>query len=756
MGRSLELIRRRITLEGVVQGVGMRPHITALAARHQVSGFVGNNSHEVFVEVQGDEVGVDKLCAALRTDLPPLARVLRMSVEEVAVCPEERGFAIVESHAAPGQRTLIPPDVATCPDCLREMSTPGNRRYRYPFTTCTNCGPRLSIIADLPYDRPNTSMRDFPMCPECAAEYADPHDRRYHAQPISCPNCGPTLWLEPGGAPAPFSSADFEATIAQVHALWDAGKVVAVRGIGGFHLTCDARNTEAVRTLRERKQRPDKPLAVMVPDVDSAEGLCDLSAEERALLTSPARPIVTATFRQHPSAQQLSPLIAPGLSRLGVMLPYSPLHQLLVDRPIVATSGNPSGEPLCFSNEAAREQLAHLTDAFLFHDRDILVPVEDSVFVSTTLVRRSRGLAPTPLPIEDGPCVLAAGGELKNTFTLAVGGFAHLSAHVGDMGSWAAQRNFSRAVAQMSGIQDAEPQTVVCDLHPGYQTTSWAERYSDEQDIPLLQVQHHHAHALSLLGEHGLIGRPAVVATLDGTGYGTDGSIWGGEVLAISPDGSFQRAFHLPHFPLVGGDQAVRFPWRIALGVQHAWGLDIPVVAAPGEERALVESQLEAGIGTVACSSLGRLFDAASALLGLTLATSYEGHAAVLLEEAALSSGADSAYWLQRSAKEFGDGPAKERLRALMQLVGVRAPHAARLFHAEVARIFAEQLCAARTPDAAVGLSGGCAVNRLLSADLEEALRERDVPLLLHQQVPATDGGLSFGQAIAGRLALKN
>ncbi|WIM68288.1 carbamoyltransferase HypF [Corynebacterium breve] len=717
-----EFGRRRIILRGIVQGVGMRPFIASVASAFNVTGFCGNSDTEVFVEAQGERV--DEFAQALVDKLPPLAHVMSREVTTLAPVPGEEAFNIRPSQHTPGEKTLIPPDVAMCADCAAEIHDSTNRRYRYPFTTCTNCGPRLSIITSLPYDRPNTTLSVFPLCPQCQREYSDPTDRRFHAQPISCPDCGPRCWIEQGGM---LIDDPFDQLVMRVRKAWDAGEIVAVRGIGGFHLTCDATDPHAVARLREKKSRPTKPLAVMVPDLTTAHELGVV--DDETLLAGPARPIVTVPVGQRQLAG-----IAPGLNSIGLMLPYSPLHQLLVDRPIVATSGNPSGEPVCFTNEQARVQLAHLCDMFLMHDREIHVPVEDSVFLGKMPIRRSRGFAPVPVPIRSGPTVLAVGGELKNTFTLAVGGYAHVSAHVGDMGSWTAQGNFERAVDQMLSMRNAHPELVVADLHPGYATTNWAQRFVDKHGLELALVQHHHAHALSLLASHGRIGERAAVATLDGTGYGTDGTIWGGEVLTILPDGSFERSWHLPTFGIVGGDRAVKHPWRLALALCHRAGQDMDISGIDQDELTLVRSQLTSGVGVVETSSTGRLFDAVAYLLGAVTEVTYEGEAAMKLE-----------------ALATGDAPLEPASTWEEMIARVVAPgerrYQARQFHRDLAWLISRELVKADTP--AVGLSGGSAYNTILARDIAEFVGH---PLLQHTTIPAGDGGLSLGQAVAGRL----
>ncbi len=783
------VIRREYLLRGVVQGVGFRPHVAVVAARHPITGFVGNDDLQVFIETQGAAPALDAFLDDLLATLPPLARVISTARRDLAPVPCETGFTIVASRHLPGARTLIPPDVATCPDCLADMADPGNRRHGYAFTTCTNCGPRLTIIEDLPYDRPATTLRVFPMCAACRAEYTDPADRRYHAQPISCYACGPRLWLEtppkpasphrapsvapdaPPDHPHPHTTrdpaaarTDHDATLADARARLRAGEILAVKGLGGFHLMCDARHPDAVARLRVRKRRSGKPFAVMVRDQTEARRLAHLTDDQAELLASAARPIVIAPMAP---GYDLADGVAPGLADVGLLLPYAPLHWLLLadGLALVATSGNLSEEPLAFTNADARARLGGLADAFLLHDRGIHVPVEDSVFLAapagdrtppvTIPSRRSRGYAPLPVVLPaPGPVVLAVGGELKNTFALATGDLAFVSAHLGDMGSLASQRAFEASVAQLVDIHRVRPEVVACDLHPNYATTAWAERYADAHDIALVPVQHHHAHARALLAEHGVT-RTAVVATLDGTGYGTDGTIWGGEVLRVDPDG-WARAWHVPTFGLVGGDRAVRQPWRVARGLAAAWGVDVAdrFAGVPDADLRLVDSQVASGFGVVATSSAGRLFDAASALLGICRETSYEAQAAMELERAASG-------WAREHPETTRHAPSDEPpdtalARAVEHLlddarsVGERAWR----FHVEVAdavaRAVADAATLARTD--VVGVTGGVAMNRLFTARLTRTLDEHGLTVLTHRVVPPNDGGLSLGQAWAARL----
>lgn len=780
-------IRREHLLRGVIQGVGFRPHVAAVAARHRVTGFCGNDDREVFIEVQGEPPEVDAFMKQVLDDAPPLSRILGHEVRDLPVRGES-AFSILESRRAAGARTLLPPDVATCPDCLAEMRDPTDRRFGYPFITCVNCGPRLTIIEDLPYDRPNTTMRDFPLCPACAAEYADPGNRRHHAQPISCFDCGPRLWLEePGAGSSPDRSPEFMATpLDRARELLDDGAILAVKGIGGFHLMCDASNEAAVAKLRRRKHRPAKPFAVMAPDVETAQRLADFDSASLDLLISPARPIVIAPMRRSSADTGLAPSVAPGLGDIGVMLPYSPLHELLVDKPLVATSGNPPGEALCHDNASARARLGHIADAFLLHDRGIHVPVEDSVFLGSRPVRRSRGFAPLPLPLpgalDDGPAspsILAVGGELKNTFAVVDDGLAHVSPHVGDMRSAVTQTSYGAVVERMLDMRRVAPSVIVHDLHPDYATTAWAERYGDERghdggDIQLLPVQHHYTHALSLLAEHGIGEGPAVIATLDGTGYGTDGTIWGGEILTLEKDlGQWTRTWHVPAFDFAGGDRSVERPWRTLVSVAHSWGLELPLDDILGEdggtiaaERALLESQLTAGVGVVASTSLGRIFDAAAVLAGCGAnwddgAVSYEAQAAMEFEHLARTAldeiGSTSSTSHPASSPGFSSAETiPELFEELAEPENSSAVRVLR-FHVGLARIIGAELAAAADAagTAIVGVTGGCALNPILTSALRKDLASRGLGLLEHRVVPANDGGLAVGQAMAGLLATR-
>src|SRR3954447_16762460 len=646
-----EVVRRRYTVTGVVQGVGFRPFVHRIAAELALSGFVGNAAGAVFVEVQGDADAVAVFADRLVAQPPPLARIAAVVDEARSVEPGS-GFAIVPSRGGAGV-TPIPPDVALCADCLRELFDPADRRHRHPFITCTNCGPRFTIITGLPYDRPATTMAGFPMCKACAAEYADPADRRFHAQPVCCPDCGPTLVFWPAHASqqghpaaterheghlAPMPADPIDAARAAVA----SGLIVAVKGLGGYHLACLATSEAAVATVRTRKARGGKPFAVMVRDLAAARELAEIDDAEAAVLTSPARPVVLLRRR---AGAALAEAVAPDNPWLGVLLPYTPVHHLLLETggPLVMTSANRSDEPICFTAADAAERLPALADAVLDHDRPTHVPCDDSVVRVVDghelPIRRSRGYAPLPVDLGvRGPAVLAVGGELKNTFCLTDGALAHVSAHVGDMGTLETLRAFERATGQLTALRGT-PVRLAADLHPAYLTRHWAERNAGDRPVDL--VQHHHAHVVALLAEHGRLREPIVGVAFDGTGYGLDGAIWGGEILLLGPESRrFTRAAHLAPVSLPGGDAAVRHPRRMALAHLHAagiaWDAALPPVAAcPDAERRLLASQLATGTACVPTTSIGRLFDAVASLLGIRHESRYEAEAAMALEFAA-------------------------------------------------------------------------------------------------------------------------
>ncbi|OBG32518.1 carbamoyltransferase HypF [Mycobacterium sp. E3198] len=759
-------VRRRFTVTGVVQGVGFRPFVHRIAGELGLAGFVGNDSGAVFVEVQGGRARVGEFARRLRAEAPPLARIGAVAVTDLAAdATPGCGFRIVPSRPIAGEATPIPPDIAVCDDCLRELFDPRDRRYRHPFVTCTNCGPRFTIIRELPYDRPATTMSGFAMCDRCAAEYRDPADRRFHAQPIACPDCGPSLRFSSSAGSVTGSDAALAATQRELA----AGAVVAVKGIGGYHLACAVDDEAAVAALRARKARGAKPFAVLVRDLDVARRYAHVDADEAAVLSGPARPIVLLRRR---SGAPVAEAVAPGSPLLGLMLPYSPLHHLLlapvpaaaapVPDALVCTSANRSDEPICFTDHDAAQRLSALCDAVLDHDRPIHVPCDDSVVRvidgRELPIRRSRGFAPLPVDLGlAGPAVLAVGGELKNTFCLTDGSRAYLSGHIGDMGSWETLRAFERAVDQLTVMRGA-PARVAADLHPGYHTRDWAERHVGGRPLDL--AQHHHAHVVSLLAEHGRLGTPVIGVSFDGTGYGCDETIWGGEILALGTDSHrFVRAGHLLPVPLPGGDAAVRNPWRMALS--HLWtaGIDwtpdlAPVAAATPDELRLTRSQLESGTGCVPCSSMGRLFDAVASLLGVRHRIDYEGQAAIELEALAETALDDPGPSLPLLVRPDGviDPTTMVQTMVAASYAGTRPALLAAAFHEAVADAVAKVVAQVAGEVRLVGLTGGVFQNVLLLRACRKRLQRRGFEVLTHHTVPPNDGGLALGQAAISML----
>jgi hydrogenase maturation protein HypF len=753
-------VRQRLIVTGVVQGVGFRPFVHRIASALGLAGFVGNDSGAVFVEVQGPIACIDEFGRRLRAEAPPLARISAISVVELeadTTCGTD--FRIVESRMVAGATTPIPPDIAVCDDCVAELLNPQDRRYRHPFITCTNCGPRFTIIRALPYDRPTTTMSSFAMCDRCAAEYHDPTNRRFHAQPIACLDCGPTLWFR--SETERVDSAD-DALAATQLAL-AAGEVVAIKGIGGYHLACRVDDEAAVGALRSRKARGAKPFAMLVRDLDVACRYTQIDDAEAAVLSSPARPIVLLRRR---ADAPVADAVAPGSPLLGLMLPYSPIHHLLlapipgadaeVPDALVLTSANRSDEPICFTEDDVVSRLSPLCDAVLDHNRPIHVACDDSVVRVVDgrelPIRRSRGYAPLPVDLgRDGPAVLAVGGELKNTFCLTDGSRAYMSGHIGDMETLETLRAFERAVGQLSEIRH-RPVRLAADLHPGYQTRNWAERHVD--DRPLDLVQHHHAHVVSLLAEHGRLGEPIIGVSFDGTGYGCDETIWGGEILAVGPDSHrFVRVGHLLPVPLPGGDAAVRNPWRMALSQLWMAGIDwtpdlAPVTVANPAEVRLIRSQLENNVGCVACSSMGRLFDAVASLLGVRHRIDYEGQAAIELEVLAYSADAQPTQ-LRMDVRTDGVIDPTGMMRAMVSALRAGAEPAplAAGFHLAVADAVSEVVGLVAGGVRLVGLTGGVFQNVVLLRECRQRLQQAGFEVLTHHVVPPNDGGLALGQA---------
>ncbi len=761
----------RVRVTGVVQGVGFRPFVHRLATELGLDGTVGNDTSSVFAELEGPAAQLEAFVARLGAEAPPLAAIEAVEVTD-AVPAGRSGFRIVESRPGSGAVTLVSPDIAVCDACLAEMRDPTNRRYLHPFITCTDCGPRFTITRRLPYDRPDTTMRGFSLCSSCRAEYDDPADRRYHAQPIGCHDCGPVLTFRLGDGPTSRRGAALDAAR---HAL-RSGSILAVKGVGGYHLVCDATSDAAVAELRRRKGRADKPLAVMCADLRTAAQLGELGDDEIGWLRSPARPIVLVRARPGGS---LSPLVAPGNPLVGLVLPYTPLHHLLFSGaapdgaatadgaaaldggeaalgPLVVTSSNPSGEPICYRDDGLLERIGHLVDGVLAHDRPIHVPCDDSVVRVADgrllPVRRSRGYAPLPVRVRPSPLdVLAVGAELKSAFCVATGEWAWMSQHIGDMGNIETLDAFERSVRQFCELYRVEPAVVAVDSHPGYLSSRWARsRYPHA----VVEVQHHHAHVASVMAEHGLDpDREVIGVAFDGTGYGDDGTIWGGEVLEATA-GGYRRAAHLTAVPLPGGDAAVRHPWRVALSHLRsagvAWTQDLPPVRQAGEvELGVLARQLSTGLACVATTSMGRLFDAVASLLGLRHDVTYEAQAAIELEHVAAGH-LDDAPALGFDAGRDGAYDAAPVIAGLVaaRRGGSTVGAAAAGFHLAVADLVGRAAVAsrARTGSSTVVLSGGVWQNTLLSGLAERRLRHDGFEVLTHRLVPPNDGGLALGQ----------
>ncbi|MEN6344499.1 MAG: carbamoyltransferase HypF [Armatimonadia bacterium] len=766
--------RRRVTVHGIVQGVGFRPFINRLATRYGLSGSVFNFTGGVTIEIEGPAPDLEAFLHDLRSEPPPVAVIEAVRVEEIA--PTGQGdFVIVPSRETEGGPILVSPDLALCTDCARELLDPRDRRFRHPFINCTNCGPRFTLVRKVPYDRPNTSMSRFPMCPSCSAEYVDLSDRRYHAQPVACPQCGPTLhFVTPGALDKPVTG---DGAILQAQALLAAGGILAAKGIGGFHLACDARSSAAVRRLRSRKGREEKPLAVMVASREAAEALCELSEDATFLLTSTRAPILLCPKRR---PERLAAEVAPDSADYGLLLPYTPLHLLLfTEAPfdaLVMTSGNLSDEPLCTGNGEALERLVGIADAFLVHDRDILVGCDDSVVrvspQGPVLLRRARGYVPLPVRLaREQRCVLALGGQLKNTFCLTSGTNAFLSQHLGDLENARCLEYLERSVAHFWQILQVQPEALACDLHPDYLSTRYARELAETQGLPLLQVQHHHAHVAACAADNHHEG-PFLGLACDGTGYGTDGTVWGCELLLC--DGPhMERLGHLTRVPLAGGEAAVREPWRAAGA--HLWACGMASESRWLRERLgaqVTDEQWEAlgalllhGVNCPLASSAGRLFDAAAAMIARRHRNAYEGQAAMALEALAATS---TRPLKPRSAEEWLTGAESRSclvlspaplLAAVIEGLQAGLPEAAvaAQFHEDFAQLLAAaalHICD-RTGLEHVALSGGTFQNRLLLTRLCKLLTERGLKPLYHRSVPPNDGGISLGQAVVANALLR-
>jgi hydrogenase maturation protein HypF len=749
--------RARVRVTGTVQGVGFRPYVYRLAGELSLGGFVLNDAHGVLIEIEGSADAIDCFVARLPAEAPPLAVVEQVLAEERVPCGQG-SFAIRESVGGSVPDAPVTPDTATCEDCLRELFDPADRRFRYPFINCTNCGPRFTIVRGVPYDRPLTTMAGFTMCPDCRAEYDDPANRRFHAQPNACPVCGPSVRLLSGRG-EPIAGDPLAATVT---ALRD-GAIVAMKGIGGYHLACLAASERTVAGLRARKHREDKPFALMAPSLTVAESLVSLSPLSLQLLTSPARPIVLAPRL---AGAPVADSVAPGAPELGVMLPYSPLHHVLlsdVDEALVMTSANVSDEPIAFVDDDALERLREIADLFLVHDRPIQTRTDDSVVRAHTILRRSRGYVPAPLSLPGSGTprpLLACGAELKNTFCLARGRRAWVSHHIGDLENYETLRSFTNGIEHFGALFAVEPEVVAHDLHPEYLSTKYA---LDLDGVELIGVQHHHAHLAACLAEHDATGH-ALGAIFDGTGYGLDGTVWGGEFL-LGDLSSFRRVGSLLPVALPGGERAIRQPWRMAcswLSCALAREPALPsTLAGRVDARAWAQvHRLAAGGGPAApaTTSIGRLFDAIAALAGIRVEINYEGQAAIELE-AACDPGERSSYPI---AVHAADDPLvidpRETIRAVVADVasGESAGVIARRFHRTIARATVEAcvaLAGAHGTETVV-LSGGVFQSRLLLESVSEALAGAGLRVLVPERLPVNDGGIAYGQAAVAAASL--
>jgi len=779
--RTIEVAR--ISVRGIVQGVGFRPFVYRLAAKHNLKGYVYNTSEDVKIEVEGELEAIKQFELELRIEAPPLAYI-----EGIAITHHPpigyKNFEIRHSIAEEGKYQLISPDIATCQACLGELLNPSDRRYRYPFTNCTNCGPRFTIIEDIPYDRPETTMRYFQMCPQCQAEYENPLDRRFHAQPNACPKCGPKVELvDNQGKRVAGSDA-----LASASQLLKRGKIVAVKGLGGFLLACDASNEAAVKTLRERKGRPSKPFAIMVNNVNEIKKHCYVSPEEEELLTSPQSPIVLMKWK---AGSSVSREVAPNLEYLGVMLPYTPLHHILLrdtELPLVMTSGNLSEEPIAKDNDEALKRLSGIADYFLIHNRGIYSRYDDSVAIvergTSQLVRRARSYAPYPIHLTF-KCrqVLACGAEMKNTFCLTRDNYAFLSQHIGDMENMETLEHFDNTIFLYKKLFRIEPEIIAHDLHPDYLSTKYAQELNKSSNIKLIPVQHHHAHIASCMADNKLESSVIGVA-FDGTGMGSDGHIWGGEFL-VADYYSFDRVGHLEYLPLPGGDAAIKRPYRTAVGyVLSLLGKDTlkaiiasgakhPPVAFIGEvseiEIGIIKRQIESGLNSPLTSSMGRLFDAVSALMNIRGEIDYEGQAAVELEMAAYAchceEHSDETISNDKECYPYriivDEGMRIVQLRDLLSAIiedleqGISSGRISVRFHNTIARMTDEmcRLIADETGINQVALSGGVFQNRLLLRKTIKLLENSGFQVFTHRQAPCNDGGISLGQAVVANFA---
>ncbi len=779
----------RIHITGIVQGVGFRPFVYNLAMSLALKGWVKNTSAGVEIEVDGEKDILDSFLQKLRDDAPALSRIDGFTAS-FRPANGFTSFDIIHSESIPSAFQPISPDVSICEDCLRELFDPADRRYLYPFINCTNCGPRFTIIKDIPYDRPFTTMSGFPLCPDCEREYKDPTNRRFHAQPVACPICGPQVWLESRNTQHAIRNTQYAThndAILETRRMLADGNILAIKGLGGFHLACDATNSTAVTELRARKLRVDKPFALMMPDLETVERHCFVSDAERELLQSTARPIVL--LKRRPESN-IAKEVAPNQDWVGIMLPYTPLHYLLFTdhssliTALVMTSGNLSEEPIATDNDEARKRLSNLADAFLMHNRDIHIRCDDSVVrvfsdqssevsdstrksstdhwsLTTLPLRRSRGYSPFPVKLPfDVPQILAAGSELKNTFCITNKNYAFLSHHIGDMENYETLKSFEQGVEHFEKLFRVKPEAIACDMHPNYLATRYALERAERENLPIFNIQHHHAHVAACMAEHGLDGtRPVIGISFDGTGYGEDGAIWGGEIL-VADYKSYQRAAHLEYFPLPGGDAAIKRPARTALALLWSLGLEwderlAPVLEFCAEDQVTLRMQLEKKINTPMTSSIGRLFDAAAALAGGRQKVNYEGQAAIEFEALVDDAEAES--------YSFGLSQGQVQVRGVVEALlkdsaaGVHISKISARFHNGLANVLRVAMTGIRRDSGIneVILSGGVWQNITLLRRTLALLDGEGFKVYIHREVPTNDGGLSLGQAVIAAIRMR-
>ena len=752
----------RISIKGIVQGVGFRPFIYTLADKNHLSGRVWNNSNGVEIEVFGLTNDIERFCQEVRTNPPILSRIDKFSLSAI---PHQvvHGFSILPSQTEEGQFLPVSPDMSICPDCLRELFDPADRRYRYPFINCTNCGPRFSIIKNIPYDRSMTTMSGFELCPACKAEYENPLDRRFHAQPIACPDCGPRVEFITRNQ----IIGKFEGAISTARQFIQDGKIIAIKGLGGYHLACDAANSETVRLLRERKKRSDRPFALMSFNLDRMGKFCEISDLEAQSLQIPQHPIVLLQKRQDCS---LPEQVAPKQNQLGFMLPYTPLHYLLLEpeedypEALIMTSGNLSDEPIAFEDEDARSRLSEIADGFLVHNRPIHMRVDDSVLRLVDhqpyFIRRSRGYAPDPILLDhEMPEMLACGAELKNTFCLTRSNYAFLGHHIGDLENYETLKSFEEGIIHFQNLFRIKPNQLVADLHPDYLSTSYAVGRSLKENIPLVQVQHHHAHLAACLADNHWNSKNKVIGLIfDGTGYGTDGHIWGGEVL-VGSYSTVQRRFHLSETLLPGGDTAIRNPARIALSHLFAAGIPWsdslpPVQSLTAQELSILKAQLVRQINCPLTTSMGRLFDAVAALTGIRQIATYEGQAAIELENVC-DLNENGFYPFSLSADSISPAQMFKQILFDMQS-GISQQVISARFHNGLANLCLGvcQKIQTETNINTVALSGGVWQNITLLRKVSSVLHDNGFSVLRHHQIPTNDGGIALGQIMVASAAI--